>query len=275
VRPDLIMLVITGNRDGGPAVDYTINAALGFPAITGPENHDGPVNHVLPAWDAMTGFIAATAILAAELHRRATGEGQLVEISLADVGLAVASHMGLVAEAIVCEEPRGRFGNDLYGTYAHDFTTQDSRSIIALALTPRHWRSLVEATGLESAVAELESRLGLDLRLEGDRWQARREITALLSSWIGERDLADVRARFERHGVMWGPYQTFKQLVAEDRRASIDNPMFAEVNHPGLGTYLTTGSPIRFGAAAPVPPQPAPALGQHNQEVIREFGLES
>jgi 2-methylfumaryl-CoA isomerase len=50
------MVLITGSRDGRTAVDYTVNAELGFPYITGLEGHVGPVNHVLPAWDAMTGF---------------------------------------------------------------------------------------------------------------------------------------------------------------------------------------------------------------------------
>src|SRR5260370_4171337 len=64
LRGDVIMVVITGNRDGSTAVDYTVNAALGFPFITGPEGSEGPVNHVRPARDAMTGCLAATAILA-------------------------------------------------------------------------------------------------------------------------------------------------------------------------------------------------------------------
>jgi len=275
LRPDLIMVVITGNRDGGQAVDYTINAAIGFPQITGPEEHDGPVNHVLPAWDAITGYIAANAILAAEMHRRRTGKGQLVEISLADVGLAVSGHLGLIAEAALCDEPRGRFGNDLYGTYAHDFATRDGRRVIVLALTARQWGSVVAATGLNAAVSELERRLGLDFHLEGDRWQARHEITALLAGWIGKRDLQEVRTEFEKNGVMWGPYQTFKQLIVEDRRASIDNPLFAEVEHQGLGRFLTAGSPVRFSGSDAVEPRPAPTLGEHTHEVLREFGLEN
>src|SRR5260370_28273508 len=99
LRGDLVMVVITGNRDGSPAVDYTVNAALGFPFVTGPEGTEGPVNHVLPAWDAMTGFLTSTAILAAERHRRLTGEGQLVELSLSDVWLALAGHLGLIGRA--------------------------------------------------------------------------------------------------------------------------------------------------------------------------------
>jgi 2-methylfumaryl-CoA isomerase len=273
LRDDLIMLVITGNRDGGAAVDYTVNAALGFPFVTGPEDGDGPVNHVLPAWDAMTGFLASTAIIAAERHRRLTGEGQLVELSLSDVGLAVAGNLGLIGEAVLEDEPRGRFGNHVYGTFGRDFLTRDERRIMVLALTPRQWRSLVEATGLSGEFRNVEARLGLYFNNEGDRWRGRQDICELIQSWISVRTLASVAAAFDAHKVLWGPYQTFKELVANDARASAANPLFAEVDHPGLGTYPTPTSPLRFGTAAPVPPKPAPKLGEHTEEVLREFGL--
>src|SRR5260370_15022654 len=118
LRADLIMLVITGSRDGGTAVDYTVNAALGFPYVTGPEGTPSPVNHVLPAWDAMTGFLASTAILAAERHRRATGEGQLVELRPSGLGLSVAGHLGFIGEAGLEDGPPGRFRNHLDRTSA-------------------------------------------------------------------------------------------------------------------------------------------------------------
>jgi 2-methylfumaryl-CoA isomerase len=275
LRPDLIMVVITGDRDGGSAVDYTVNAALGFPWLTGPEGHEGPVNHVLPAWDGMTGFLAALAILAAERHRRLHGEGELVELSLSDVGLAMAGHLGLIGEAVLEPEPRGRFGNDVYGTFGRDFGTRDGHRVIVLALTVRQWLSLGEATGLSGHVSVLESRVDADFRNEGDRWNHRKQLCELLEPWVAQRELADVREAFDKHGVLWSPYQTVKQLVAEDPRASTANPMFSEVDHPGLGRFLTTGSPLRFGAAASVPPRAAPTLGQHTEEVLREFGLES
>jgi 2-methylfumaryl-CoA isomerase len=275
LRPDLIMVVITGDRDGGTAVDYTVNAAVGFPWLTGPQGHDGPINHVLPAWDGMTGFLAALAILAAERHRRLHGEGQLVELSLSDVGLAVTANLGLIGEAVLVTEPRGRFGNDVYGTFGRDFATREGRQVMVLALTPRQWAGLGEATGLSRTFSELASRVGADFRNEGDRWNHRKELCGLLEAWVAQHDLADVREAFDRHSVLWSPYQTVKQLVAEDSRASTANPMFSDVEHPGLGRFLTAGSPLRFGAAAPVSPRPAPALGQHTDEVLREFGLES
>ncbi len=272
-RADLIMMVITGDRDGGTAVDYTVNAALGFPWLTGPEGLDGPVNHVLPAWDAMTGYLAALAILAAERHRRRHGEGQLVELSLSDVGLAVAGHLGLLGEAILEPEPRGRFGNEVYGTFGRDFETRDGRRVMVLALTARQWASLGEATGLTAEFAAVESRAAADFRKEADRWVHRRPLFEVLESWFARHDLADVRKAFDSHGVLWGPYQTVKQLVADDPRASTMNPMFSEIEHPGTGRFLTAGSPLRFGAAPALPPRPAPELGEHTDEVLREFGL--
>ena len=274
LREDLIMVLITGSRGGGTAVDYTVNAELGFPYLTGPEGHAGPVNHVLPAWDAMTGFLAATAILAAERNRRLTGRGQLVELSLADVALAVAGHLGYIAEAQLTPEPRGRFGNYVFGSFGRDFQTKDGSSVMVLALTPRQWRSLCEATGLSARFAEIEAREVLDFSLEADRWRTRTEISQLLGSWIGQRDLAEVGDEFEAAGVLWGPYQTFKELVASSAMTSAPATMLDEVEHPGVGRYLTVGSPIRFGANAALPPQAAPRLGQHTAEVMRQFGLD-
>jgi len=273
-RPDLIMVLITGKRSGASAVDYTVNAELGFPFVTGPEGHYGPVNHVLPAWDALTGYLSAMAVLAAERHRRLTGEGQLVELSLADVAIAVAGHLGFLAEAELVAQPRGRFGNYLYGTLGRDFLTRDHKYLIVLALTPRQWTSLGEATGQTRRFAELEANLRLDFRKEGDRWSGRREISELLGSWIADRDLANVGRTFDEKGVLWAPYRTFKELVATDEFSSAANQMLSELEHPVVGRYTATGSPLRFGAAANLPASTAPLLGQDTADVFREFGLD-
>jgi 2-methylfumaryl-CoA isomerase len=272
-REDLIMVLITGSRHGGPAVDYTVNAQLGFPYVTGPEGHTGPVNHVLPAWDAMTGFLAATAILAAERNRRRTGRGQLVEVSLADVGLAVAGHLGFIAEAQLTQEPRGRFGNYVFGSFGRDFQTKDRKSVMVMALTPRQWKALRDATGLGEELAKIESKEGADFVTESDRWRCRSEISAALEQWIAQRTLAQVSDAFESAGVLWGPYSTFKELVASDALSSAPRGFADEINHPGLGSYWTVGSPLRFAGNTALPPRPAPELGQHTEEVLAEFGL--
>jgi 2-methylfumaryl-CoA isomerase len=270
-RPDLIMALLTGNPDGSAAVDYTVNAAVGFPFLTGPEGWQGPVNHVLPAWDALTGYLLTTGLLAAERHRTRTGRGQLLTVSLADVALSIASHLGLLAEAKLTDAPRERIGNHLFGSFSRDFTTADGRSLILVALTPRQWRSLVEATGLGDQMAVIEAERGLDLRREGDRFRVRGEISALLEAWVGSRTYAEAGAALDAHRVLWGPYQTFKQLLSEDERCSVANPMFAEVEQPGVGRYLRAGTPLAFTGAGRVPPGPAPAIGQDTEQVLSSW----
>jgi 2-methylfumaryl-CoA isomerase len=267
--------VITGNPDGSTAVDYTVNAAVGLPWVTGPEGWDGPVNHVLPAWDVITGQMVTTAIVAAELHRVKTGEGQLATISLMDVALSTVSRLGLIAEAQLEPEPRGRFGNDVYGSYGHDFVTADRRHIIVIALTTRQWSSLLTATGMEADAHTIEQRLGVDLTMEGGRFQARHEIRELLARWIGARALSEVAAVFDGHHVLWDRYQTLKQLVTEDERCTPSNPLLREIEQPGVGRYLRAASPVVFGRFTRREPAVSPTMGQHTTEVLTSWlGLE-
>ena len=116
-RADLIQLTLQGDRHGGSAVDYTVNPRLGLPAITGPSDSDEPVNHVLPAWDLITGQMVAVGLLAAERHRRRTGQGRHVKLALQDVGLAV---MALVAAGSTgCSIMDRLFLLNTDGPYAH------------------------------------------------------------------------------------------------------------------------------------------------------------
>ena len=160
-RADLILLNILGTRSGAPQVDYTVNAAVGFPMITGPAGHDGPVNQVLPAWDLTTGLMAATGILAAERHRRRTGQGQLIRLPLLDVALATAATLGYTAEVEINQDERQRYGNHIYGTFGHDFRTSDGRHVMVCIFTGRQLKALADATGRAAEFAALESRLGI------------------------------------------------------------------------------------------------------------------
>lgn len=270
-RPDLIMAVLTGNPDGSPAVDYTVNAAVGFPLVTGPGGAEAPINHVLPAWDALAGYMLALGIVTAELHRSRTGSGQCLTLSLMDVALSVTSHLGIVGEALLNEIPRPRLGNSLYGSFSRDFTTRDGRYVIVVALTARQWTNLVAATGSEDWVRTVEVRDGVDLREEGERYRYREEICALLQAWIGSRGYAEVREAFEKFQVLWGPYQTFKELVKNDHRCSETNPMLAEVEQPGIGRYLRAASPLQFSGSAREPAEAAPRLGEHTREILETW----
>jgi len=270
-RPDLVMVHLTGRRDGGSEVDYTVNPQLGFPWLTGPSTGDAaelPVNHVLPAWDLITGQMIAVALLAALRHRDRTGTGQLVSLALKDVGLAVLGHLGFVAEVMVNDRDRPRYGNDLYGAFGRDFATRDGRRVMVVGLTDTQWQSLVAATGIGDAVAAMSAGGGADVRTEGGRFAARDAIGALLAPWIAERTLDEVARAFERHRVTWGPYRTVREALAEDPDCSAGNPLFADVEEAGVGRYLASGSPLAFSALPRFVPGPAPRLGEHTDEVL-------
>jgi len=96
-------------------------------------------------------------------------------------------NFAVIGEAIIEETPRGRFGNHVYGTFGRDFVTRDGRRVMVLALTPRQWRSLVEATALSGEFRNLEARLGLYFNDEGDRWRGRQEICELLVQLVVHR----------------------------------------------------------------------------------------
>jgi 2-methylfumaryl-CoA isomerase len=270
-RDDLIMVSISGNHDQSSAVDYTVNPATGFPWATGPRNLAVPFNHLLPAWDAITGTLAATALLAAERHRARTGAGQLVRLALSDVAFAMVGNLGKIAEVQITDHERQKDGNYLYGAFGRDFLTKEGRRIMIVALTLRQWRSLVDATELGEAFATLETMMDVDLSKEGDRFTAREVIGGLLKPWTVSRTLDEIREVFDAHGVCWGPYQTFRELVEEDPRCSPANPMFASVQQPGIGEYLMPGSPLDFGDVERLPVRRAPMLGEHTDEVLSEL----
>ncbi len=275
-RADLIMAALTGNPDGTSEVDYTVNPATGFPWATGPRNLSEPLNSVLPAWDIALGTLTCVGILAAERHRRITGQGQLIRLSLSDVAFAMVGNLGRIAEAQLDGHDQPKDGNYLYGAFGHDFETGEGRRVMVVALTARQWNALQEATGITEACNVIERATGHDLSTETGRFKARDLIAALLRPWFAARDLATIRKTFAGTNVSWGPYQTFRQLVKEDPRCSTANPMFAEVEQPGIGTYLMPGSPLDFGATPRLPVRRAPRLGENTDEILADvLGMSS
>jgi 2-methylfumaryl-CoA isomerase len=273
-RPDVIMVQLVGSSDGANAVDYTVNCAAGFPVVTG----DGrtPVNHVLPAWDLLAGMTLATAVLAADRYRRRTGEGQLVRLALSDVAFAATASLGHVADVEVNGSARRADGNFLYGAYGDAFRTADDRWAMVVAISDRQWQALVRAVGLSDALAAAAASLGHRLDTEAGRWEARELISAFLRPWFARRTLADVGTALSDRALLWGPYRSFEQMLAEDTRVSEANPMFARIDHPGYGRFLTATSPLAFGATPRPAPAPAARIGGDTAAVLAELlGLES
>ncbi|WP_438804506.1 CoA transferase [Nocardia alni] len=266
-RPDLIRLEILGRADGSAAVDYTVNAAAGFPLVTGPADHDGPVNHVLPAWDVLCGVYAALAITAALRHRDATGEGSRITLPLEDVALATAGNLGFLTEALICGRERPRLGNGLYGQYGQHFTSADGIAFMVVTLTPRHFRDLTELTGHTATITALAEALNADFTDEGTRYQHRDLLTALYTPWFRDHTAEQISTALAATSVLWERYRTFHE-VATDPRVT-DNPLFTPLKQPGIGEYPAPGLPMSVNGEH-VAARPAPQLGEHTNSLLGE-----
>jgi 2-methylfumaryl-CoA isomerase len=249
-RKDLIYLNLTGDRHGGSALDYTVNSKVGLPFLSG--DGENPRNSPFPAWDVIAGQHIALGLLTAERHRRIHGQGRLVRLALADVALATMGHLGYLAEAEVNKEPRASVGNHVFGSFGHDFKCSDGERVMIVGVSPNQWKAILRVTETHAQVAELEASLNLDFSNEGDRF----------------RDSHAVHQALDQASVCWGPYQTIQQLVQTDSDCSVDNPLFEKVEQPGIGEYLMPSSPLNFEGLENVPVTPAPALGQHTDEIL-------
>lgn len=267
-RPDLIHVEVSGRADGGTGVDYTVNAATGFPLVTGPTEIATPVNHVLPAWDVSCGLYAALAVVTALRQRDTTGAGARISIPLENVALATAGNLAFLTEAMVTGETRPRVGNSLYGTYGQNFRSRDGAAFMVVALTNRHFRDLAAMTGTTDAVAALGEALGADFTDEGERYRHRDALTGLFTVWFSGHTADEVSAALSGTSVLWERYRSFAEIAADARVTA--NPLFTELDQPRVGTYLAPGLPIAVDGVYP-PAVPAPALGDDTAAVLGEW----
>jgi 2-methylfumaryl-CoA isomerase len=276
LRDDLICLRVMGWPDGRPAVDYTVNAAVGVPMITGPIDYDGPINHVLPAWDLLTGAYAAFALMAADRNRGVDGLGREVRLPLSDMAAVTMGNLGRIGEAVSAGE-RPKMGNDLYGGFSRDYLLGDGRRVMIFALTPRPWRGLLKALDLVEAVKAVETRLGADFDKEADRFIHRAHLHPLVEARLGALTVEQAGAALDASGVTWSLYQTMPEALTHgDPQLFSANPVFTPVAHPSGYSYLTPGPAAEFVGLERHAAGPAPRLGQDTDEVLAtRLGLSS
>jgi 2-methylfumaryl-CoA isomerase len=264
-RSDVIHVHVEGRRNGMPAVDYSINAEVGVPLMTGPVEAAVPVNHVLPAWDLVTGMLAATAVTAALFRRQLSGVGASVEVALADVALAGVAGMGWLAEADELGLARPRVGNHMFGSFGVDFATADGRRIMVVALTEGQWNALRRVTGTERVFAALEETLDADLDREGDRYRLRETIASVLRPWFEARDFATLQGLLDDAKVLWSPYRDMAEVAAAARIG--DHAIVSEIDQPGVGPMLAAAAPWRW-ADQHASARPAPLLSADTEQVL-------
>ena len=266
--PGLITVRVMGWADGSPALDYTVNNAVGYPMLTG--GGPDPVNHVLPAWDLLTGAYAAFALMAALRHRDASGEGGEVRLPLSDVAIGTVANLGSLAEVITTGADRSGLGNTVYGLFGRDFLTADGVRTMIVVVTHRQWARLIAALDLGTAIGAIEAARGVSFAVDdGLRYTHRDALFPLFEAAIGTCRHADLAVALDAGGIVHSAYRTMHQ-AATDPALVADNPLFGTCANPSGADYPAAGAFATLPGSARAAPRPAPHIGEHSEAVLTE-----
>lgn len=280
-RPDMISVRIMGWHDGRQAMDFTVNAASGYPLMTGPAEWDPdtapPVNQVLPAWDFITGAYCAFALMAALHHRAATGEGSEVRVPLGDVMMGTVANSGAMAEMLYRGGDRERLGNAIWGALGRDFVSRDGQRFMVAVLTANQWRAMVEALDIREDIAALEAQTGVVFAgSDHNRFVHREALFEIVQRVAARLNYAELAERLGKAGATFERYRTMHE-AATDPVLVADNPLFGpSPANPSGFAYPAPRSFANLPGREAGDPAPAPYLGQHSEEVLADrLGLSS
>lgn len=267
VREDILYCSISGFGQTGPyrdrpGFDIMAQGMVGFLRMTG-EPDGRPVKVGVAINDIAAGATAIYSIMAAQMHRQATGEGQYLDISLVDAGLAWSVwESGAFFGAGEVPQPTGT--RHRRSTPYQAYRTSDGYVTIGAA-NDRLWLRLLGA--LERPEWETDPRF---LTLP-DRMAHIEELEAEIEAITRTRSTDEWIKIIDAVGVPCGPVLTFDETLSDPHVIARD--MIAEVEHPIIGEMRTIGPPTKFSGLDYTVRSPAPWLGQHTAEVLREAGV--
>ena len=267
VNPRLVYCSAHGYGQDGPladrpAFDDIIQGASGFVAL---EQATGGEARFVPTLvgDKTVGLTMVYAVMAALLQRERTGEGQAVEVPMLETMAAflMAEHMG----GLTFEPPMGPPGYArMLAPDRRPHRTADGH-ICILPYSDRHWRDFFRIAG--------RAELADDPRLADAQTRSRHvaELYALVAECVARGTTADWLARLKAADIPCGPVNPLAELPQDEQLAAVD--FFPISEHPSEGRIRTVRPPVRFGAADCGLRQPAPRLGEHTGEILRDAGL--
>jgi crotonobetainyl-CoA:carnitine CoA-transferase CaiB-like acyl-CoA transferase len=261
-NPRLVYCQISGFGNSGPAreragYDSILQGITGLMSITG-ERDGPPVKAGVALIDEITALYAHGAILAALLHRERTGQGQKVECSLLESG--VAAMMNAATAYLVAGAVQGRWGSAHESLVPYQaFRARDGYLIIG-AGNDRLWKAFCEVIG----APEWTDDPRFDTNLK--RVERREELVRLIEQRLQARGRDEWIAAFAAAGLPTGPINTVDQ-VFEDPQV-LHRGMAQEIEHPTAGRVKLVGIPVKFTATPGEIRLPPPLLGQHTEEVL-------
>jgi CoA:oxalate CoA-transferase len=266
--PRLVYCGISGFGPDGPyrdrpGFDQIAQGMSGFMSLTGTEE-TGPTRAGIAIADVLAGIFAAHGIQLALLERARTGRGQIVHTSLLESMIAVLSWgAGMFFESGRAPGPAGQH-HPLTAPYGR-FAARDGYLNIAAASEPQ-WKRLAEVLGRPQWLADPRYADLLERRAH------RAELTAEIEEVLRERDVVDWVERINAAGVPCGPVLDVAQVFSDPQ--VLARGMLVELPHPEVGTFRTTGLPVKLSRTPGAVERCPPRHGEHTDEVLRECGLD-
>lgn len=251
----------SGPMSADPGYDVLMQAFAGLMSITG-EPEGPPVRAGTSVVDMGTGMWGVIGIMAALMHRRETGEGQLVETSLLETAISWIPYqiMGFLGTG---EVPR-RYGSGLPVLAPYEaYPTSDGLIVIA-AGNNSQWGNLCRVTGLEELLD--------DPRFADNpsRVRHREALFHHLATQLRGKSTATWVDRLSRAGVPSSPIQSIDQVVSHPQTREVG--ILRQVHHPEIPGYTDVGLPVRWDGSRPETRLPPPRLGADTRDVLRMLG---
>ncbi|MCE2542248.1 MAG: CoA transferase [Acidobacteria bacterium] len=265
-NPALIYASISGYGQTGPhgargGFDLVAQGVSGIMSVTG-EPGGAPVKAGIPLTDLGAGLFAASGILAALHYRTRTGEGQHVDTSLVEAGVALS--VWEATEYFSSGRAPQPMGSAHRMSAPYQAVACADGYVTIGAANDRLFERLCRLLGHPEWTSDP------DYADDTARVANRQALAELIEVVTRTRARAHWLALFEEHGVPCGPINTYAEVFQDEQISARD--MVLETDHPTLGRLRTLGSPLKMSRTPPRPGRPAPLLGQHTDEVLREAG---
>lgn len=265
-NPGLIYCAITGYGRTGPyadmgGFDLIAQGFAGLMSITG-EPDRPPVKNGNAVSDMNAGILGALGIVAAYVHKLKTGEGQIVDTSLSDAALQqLYWHAAIFFATGRSSTPTGS-AHVLTAPY-QAFQASDGWINIGGA-NQANWERIAEVLG------HAEWREDPRFRTNSERMAHLNELVGLMNAVLRTKTRAEWQTAFDAAGVPAGPVHTVGEALTHPQ--TLARGMVVELDHPQAGPTRALGCPIHFSATPTAVTRPAPLLGEHTRELLRECG---